>query len=122
MPCQSRLDLPGVARHLRGKYTPTLAVSVFVGCAHHQFAVAHPHAQRAADGKAKFLHPASAQAQRGRALAAGGVAAADGARLRRARAAARAWRADQLSGEEGLAVLLHANSFRSSTRDLSILM
>jgi len=28
MPCQPRLDLPGVARHLRGKYTLTLVLHV----------------------------------------------------------------------------------------------
>ena len=83
MPCQSQLDLPGVARYLRGKYTLTLAVSVLAGRAHHQFAVAHLHAQRTADGKAQFLHPAADQAQTGRALVAGGVATANGARLRR---------------------------------------
>jgi len=44
MPCQSQLDLPGVARYLRGKYTLTPAVSVLAGYAHHQFAVARLHA------------------------------------------------------------------------------
>jgi len=64
-----------------------MAVSVFAGHAHHQIAVAHLHAQRAADGETQFLHPAAAQAEGGRALAVDGVAAADGAGLRRAWAA-----------------------------------
>lgn len=73
--------------------------SIGGGHAHHQLAVAHAHVQGLADGEAQFLHPAAAQAQRRHGLAAGGlVDAADGAALRRARAAWGALLARKLGG------------------------
>jgi len=72
--------------------------SVLSGQAHHQLAVAHAHLQFLADGEAQFFHPAAGQAQRGHALAVGGMAATDGAVLRQARAARGALLAGEIGG------------------------
>jgi len=75
-----------------------VADSVLGDQAHHQLAVTYAHVQFLADGEAQFLHPAAGQAQCGHALAVGGMAAADGTVLRRARAARGALLAGKIGG------------------------